>query len=65
MLFRVIATAASIAFIAQGALAQLTIPGVADNIDLVTEASQNANDALSPITPNSSPTQIRTAAQVS
>ena len=65
MLFRVIATAASIAFIAQGALAQLTIPEVVDNINIVTGASQDANNALSSITTRSTPAQIRTAAQVS
>ncbi|KAI9457215.1 hypothetical protein BJY52DRAFT_1378299 [Lactarius psammicola] len=63
MLFRVIAAVASVAFVAQGALAQLTVQQVVDNINIVTKVSGDANDALSRISPSTSPNEIRLVAQ--
>ncbi len=65
MLFRVIAAVASVAFVAQGAFAGLTVQQVVDNIDIVTRVSGDANNALSRITPTTNPAQIQTSAQVS
>ena len=65
MLFRFIATVASAAFIAQGALAALSPDQVVTNVGFVTIVSKQANDALSPITSTSSRDDIETAAKVS
>jgi hypothetical protein len=65
MLFRVIATVASVAFVAQGALAQLTIEQVVTNIGIVTTVSGNAANTINSITPQSSPSDVTNAAQVS
>ncbi|KAF8258933.1 hypothetical protein EI94DRAFT_1814282 [Lactarius quietus] len=63
MLFRIIAAVASVAFISQGALAQLTIPEVVTNINDVTTISGVAASTLSSISPQSSPDDISEAAQ--
>jgi hypothetical protein len=67
MLFRFIATVASVAFIAQGTLAApaLTIEQVVTNIGVVTDVSRNAADTLSSITPQSSSPDVTNAGQVS
>ena len=67
MLFRFIATVASVAFIAQGALAApaLTIEQVVTNIDIVTTVSRQAANRVELITSNFSPSDINNAAQVS
>lgn len=65
MLFRFIATVASAAFIAQGALAALSPDQVVTNVGFVTIVSKQANDALSPITSTSSRDDIETAAKAS
>ena len=65
MLFRSIATFASVALVAQGALAALTVQQVVTNIGIVTKVSGDAATAISQITTNSSPTDIQNAGQVS
>jgi hypothetical protein len=65
MLFHVIAAVASVAFIAQGALAQQTVQDVVNNIDKVTQIAQNANTALSGATQLAREPQVKTSAKVS
>ena len=65
MLFRFIATFASVALVAQGALAALTVQQVVTNIGVVTTVSSNAATAISQINTNSSPSDIENAGQVS
>ena len=67
MLFRFIATIASAAFVAQSALAApaLTIQQVVTNIGTVTRVSGDAANTLISITPQSSSSDVSTAAQVS
>ena len=65
MLLHVIAAVTSIAFVAQGALAQQqTIQDVVNNIDQVTQIAENANTELSAITQLSTLSQVQTSAQV-
>src|SRR6266404_6839810 len=47
MLFRTIASIATVAFAAQGAIAALTVQQVVDNINIVALVSGQANSALS------------------
>ncbi|KAN0128113.1 hypothetical protein V8E53_013211 [Lactarius tabidus] len=63
MLFRIIATFASVALISQGALAGLTVQQVVDNIGIATTVSGNAANALSQITPTSPPNVIENTGQ--
>ncbi|KAN0136007.1 hypothetical protein V8E53_006168 [Lactarius tabidus] len=63
MLFHVIAAVASVAFIAQGALAQQTVQDVVNNIDKVTQIAQNANTALSGATQLAREPQVKTSAK--
>jgi hypothetical protein len=65
MLFRIIAAVASVALIAQGALAQMTPDQVVFNIGVVTTASGNAANTLSLITTDTGLVDIETAGQVS
>jgi hypothetical protein len=65
MLFRIIATFASVALISQGALAGLTVQQVVDNIGIATTVSGDAANALSQISPTSPPNVIKNTGQVS
>jgi hypothetical protein len=65
MLFRTIATFTSVALMAQGAFAALTVNQVVNNIGIVTTVSGDATNAISQINPNSSPSDIQAAGQVS
>ena len=65
MLFRIVATVASVALIAQGALGQLTPDQVVTNVGLVTTASGDAAKTLSLITTETNPANIPPASQVS
>ena len=67
MLFRFIATVASVAFIAQGALAApaLTIDQIVTSIDIVTTVSGQAANRVDLITSYYSSSDINNAAQVS
>ncbi|KAH9172541.1 hypothetical protein EDB89DRAFT_2069621 [Lactarius sanguifluus] len=59
MLFRrLIAAVASVAFISRGALAALTPEQIVTNVDIVTQVSQAANDALAQLSPTTPPSQI-------
>jgi hypothetical protein len=65
MLFRIIAAVASVALIAQGALAKLTPDQVVNNIDAVTTVSENAFNTLSQITTKTDIADVTIANQVS
>ena len=65
MLFRVIVAVASVAFISQGAFAQLTIQQVVTNVNIVATVSGQTNDMISQISPSTPSPQVGTAAQVS
>jgi hypothetical protein len=65
MLFRVIATVASVAFIAQGALAQLTIEQVVTSIGTLTTVSGQAANRVESTTLSANPSDVTNTAQVS
>ena len=65
MLFRVIAVVASLAFIAQGAPVELTIPQVVTNINIVATVSERAKEAIAQISPSTPAPQVADAAKVS
>ena len=67
MLFRFIATVASVTFIAQGALAApaLTIDQIVTSIGIVTTVSLQAPNTITSINPFSQPSDVHNAAQVS
>jgi hypothetical protein len=64
MLFRLIVAVASVSFFAQGAIAQVTVEGVADDLSTVASASLAAENVLIPITTSSSKSDVQTAAEV-
>lgn len=63
MLFRLIVAVASVSFFAQGAIAQVTVEGVADDLSTVASASLAAENVLIPITTSSSKSDVQTAAE--
>jgi hypothetical protein len=64
MLFRLIVAVASVSFISQGAIAQVTDGQLVTDLGVVASVSSNALAVLDPISTSSSKSDVQSAAQV-